>query len=105
MSIATDLSANLMGVFTLQRTPEKHGPSIDSFGNRFNAQLKIWDAQMADRKYVAGDEVTIADFALYPVMFRCKEVTPRFAEGCPNIDRWYGEIGARPGVRKGLDFG
>lgn len=105
MSIATDLSANLMGVFTLQRLPEKHAPSIDSFGNRFNAQLKVWDGVMADRKYVGGDEVTIADFALHPVLYRCKQVTPQYAEGCPNIERWYAEIDARPGVRKGVDFG
>ena len=30
---------------------------------------------------------------------------PEFTNDCPNIDRWYEEIGARPGGQKGLDFG
>ena len=104
MSIATDMTGVLMAVLTIGRMQDPHQPSIDEFGHRFNAYLKYWDGLMADRKYAAADEVTIADFAFFPVVSRAKEMTPQFTEGCPNIDRWYAEIGARPGVQRGLDF-
>lgn len=104
MSIATDMTGVLMAILTLGRMEAPHQPSIDDFGARFNNYLTFWNGLMADRKYAAADEVTIADFAFYPVVYRAKEVVPQFTHGCPVIDRWYDEIGARPGVRKGLDF-
>ena len=104
MSVATDMTGVLMAVFTIGRMENPHKPTMDDFGARFNRYMKYWDGLMADRKYAGADEVTIADFAFYPVVYRAKAVTPQFTEGCPNIDRWYAEIGARPGVQKGVDF-
>jgi len=104
MSIATDMTGVLMAIFTIGRMENPHIPTMDDFGARFNRYMKAWDGQMATRKYAGADEVTIADFAFYPVVYRAKAVTPQFTEGCPNIDRWFAEIGARPGVQKGVDF-
>ncbi len=104
MSICTDMTGNLMGLLTIARLPEPDQASMDTFGNRFNELLKVWDGLLADRKYAAGAEVSIADFAFYPVMFRCKGVAPQYAQGCPNVDRWFEETGARPGVQKGVTF-
>jgi GST-like protein len=104
LGIATDMTGVLMAVFTIGRMENAHKPTMDDFGARFNRYMKYWDGLMGDRKCVGGDEVTIADFAFYPVVYRAKAVTPQFTEGCPNIDRWYAEIGARSGVQKGVDF-
>lgn len=104
MGIATDMTGVLMAILTLGRMKEPHQPSIDDFGARFNDYLKYWDGLMADRKFAAADEITIADFAFFPVVYRAKSVVPQFTQGCPNIDRWYDGIAARPGVQKGLDF-
>lgn len=104
MSIATDMTGVLMAILTIGRMENPHQPTIDDFGARFNRYMKYWDGLMAGRKYAGAGEVTIADFAFYPVVYRAKAVTPQFTEGCPNIDRWYAEIGARSGVQKGLDF-
>ncbi|MEX2455576.1 MAG: glutathione S-transferase family protein [Rhodospirillaceae bacterium] len=104
MNVATDMGSALMSVLMITRSSEPHAPSIEMFGNRFHDLLKIWDAALAERRFCAGDDVSIVDFAFYPVVLRCKAVTPQFAAGCPNVDRWYDEIGARPGVRKGIDF-
>lgn len=104
MSVATDMTGVLMAILTIGRMENPHQPTLDDFGARFNRYLKYWDGLMADRKYAGADEVTIADFAFYPVVYRAKAVVPQFTGDCPNIDRWYEEIGARPGVQKGLDF-
>ena len=105
MNIATDMTGVLMAILTIGRMENPHQPTMDDFGARFNRYLTYWDGLMADRKYAAADEVTIADFAFFPVVYRARAVVPQFTEGCPNIDRWYADIGARPGVLKGLDFG
>ncbi len=105
MSIATDLGGHLMSVLTIGREKEPHQPTMDMFGRRFNDILKVWDGLLSERQYCGGSEVTIADFAMYPVMLRCKNVVPLYAEGCPSVDRWYDEMSARPGVQQGLDFG
>tara|TARA_R110002126_G_scaffold16432_3_gene65594 strand:- start:1576 stop:2208 length:633 start_codon:yes stop_codon:yes gene_type:complete len=104
MSIATDMTGVLAAIFNIGRMPDPHLPTMNDFGARFNRYMKYWDGLMADREFVAAGEVTIADFAFYPVVYRAKAVTPQFTEGCPNIDRWFAEIGARPGVQKGIDF-
>ena len=105
MSIGTDLSGTLQSALTIGRMAEPHGPTMDMFGKRFNDLLKVWDGMLGERRYCAGDEVTILDFALFPLLARCRAVAPRYAEGCPGVDRWFDEIGARPGVRRALEFG
>ena len=105
MSIATDMTGVLMAIMTIGRMDNPLQPTMDDFGARFNRYLKYWDGLMFTQKYAGADEVSIADFAFYPVVYRAKAVVPQYTDGCPNIDRWYDEIGARPGVQKGLDFG
>ncbi|HCH56776.1 MAG TPA: hypothetical protein DEV64_06770, partial [Rhodospirillaceae bacterium] len=104
MSIATDMTGVLMAILTIGRMENPHQPTVDDFGARFNRYLKYWNGLMADQKYAGADEISIADFAFYPVVYRAKAVVPQFTVECPNIDRWYEEIGARSGVQKGLDF-
>jgi GST-like protein len=104
MNVATDMSAALASVFTIARGPEPHKPSMELFGKRYHDLLKIWDTDLSKTRYCAGDEISLTDFAFYPVMLRCKAVVPQYAEGCPNVDRWYDEVGARPGVKKGVTF-
>ncbi len=105
MNVATDMSSALMSVFMIARSPEPHQPSVEMFGKRFHDLLKIWDKALASRRFCAGDAISITDFAFYPVMLRCKGVVPQYAVNCPNVDRWYDEVGARPGVKKGVTFG
>ena len=105
MSIATDMTGVLMAILTVGRMEDSHQPTMNDFGARFNRYLRYWDGLMKEHRFAGADEVSIADFAFYPVVYRAKSVVPQYTEGCPNIERWYDEIGARPGVQKGLDFG
>ena len=54
--------------------------------------------------YTTGDDVTIADFALFPVFMRCRDVVSEITEGPPNVDRWVADMAARSGVSKGMRF-
>jgi GST-like protein len=104
MNAATDMGPTLGSVFTIARSAAPHKPSQEMFETRFKQYLKTWDESLAKQKYCGGDEVTIADFALYAVYGRCKGVVPALVEGYPNLDRWAAEIGSRPGVKKGMSW-
>jgi GST-like protein len=105
MHASTDVGPTLASVFAIARSKDPHKPSQQLFEGKFRDQLKWWDDALATHKYCAGDEVTIADFALYAVVARARQVTPALTEGYRNLDRWLGEVGARPGVKKGMTFG
>jgi GST-like protein len=104
-NVAVDISGALAAAFTLNRAKEPHKPSIDAFGARYTDYLKIWEAKLAKQKYCMGDEVTIVDLALFGVVQRGNQVMPQLTEGLTHFNRWTADIAARPGVKKGLDFG
>ena len=55
----------------------------------------VLDKRLADRAYVAGDDYTIADMAIYPWLLRLqreRDQLGRFA----NLERWFEAIDKRP---------
>lgn len=63
---------------------------------------EVLDKQLADNKYVAGDEYSIADMAIYWwsfVGFDTDDIKEKF-EKFENIRRWQRDIGERPAVEK-----
>ncbi len=105
MNIATDLGFGLQTIFMIGRMKEPHKPTQEMFEQRYRRHLEVWDAALASRPYCAGRDLTIADFAFFGHMYRCRIVTPQLVEGLANIARWYDELAARPGVQNGVDFG
>ena len=104
MCATSDMGPTLGSIFVISRSKEPHKPSQQIFEDRWKDYMKAWDGTLAKQKYCAGDEVSIADFALYAVIGRAKQVVPALIEGYKNLDRWAAEIGARPGVQKGMKF-
>lgn len=102
--VTTDMGAILQTIFTVARSEHANDPSRGIFEDKYKQYLKVWDEKLANQKYLAGDEPTLADFALTAVHHRCMTVTPELGEGCPNIDRWLDEMLARPAVQTALDF-
>lgn len=102
--VTTDMGAILQTIFTVARSEHADDPSRKIFEDKYKQYLKVWDDKLASQKYLAGDEPTLADFALTAVHHRCMLVTPELGEGCPNIDRWLDEMRTRPAVQKALDF-
>jgi GST-like protein len=104
MSAASDMSTMVTAIITLSRSKEQHAPAIEIFKTMWKNYVKVWDARLGKQRYAAGNEVTIADFALYGAIGRMRNVQPALLEGFANIARWADEIAARPGVQRALKF-
>jgi len=70
--------------------------------------VDVLDKQLADHKYLVGDEYTIADIAWWP-WIRClgneKAYNARTVlelDSYQNVTRWFNLIASRPAVQKGI---
>ena len=70
-------------------------------------QLDVLDRQLTENQYVAGDEYSIADMAVWPwygglVIFNQYEAEEFLeARSYTNVVRWAEELHARPPVKRG----
>jgi GST-like protein len=87
-------------MFQLNGLPEKPAPAIAHFEKRMTSFLKYANDRLGKAEYLA-DEISIADFALYPVAAGSKDLIEKIG-GLDNLKKWIGKIGARPGVTKGM---
>jgi GST-like protein len=62
----------------------------------------VLDRQLARGRFVAGDEYTIADIAIWPWASR-HEWHQVDLHAFPHVLRWYREVAARPAVQRGYD--
>jgi glutathione S-transferase len=73
--------------------------------NRYtNEALKIYsvlDAQLGRSQYIAGDDYSIADIAIYPWL-RPQKMQGQNISNHPNLQRWYNTLRARPAIKRGL---
>ncbi len=87
--------------------PEKFQYPIDRFAMETKRQLDVLDRQLAERPYIAGDDYTIADMAIWPwygqlVLGRLYDAAEFLdVESYKNVVRWAKEIDARPAVQRG----
>lgn len=89
--------------------PEKMKYPIDRFTMETKRQLDLLDQTLADRAYIAGDEYTIADIAIWSWYGRLAlnelyEGSYEFLnmDEYHNLLEWAKRINERPGVQKGL---
>src|SRR5688572_19425065 len=104
MSASTDITPTLGALFAVVRSKDPHGPSADMFRSRLRGYFKVWDDRLAKQKYCAGNEVSIADFSLYAGYVRAKGTEAKVLEGYQNLERWGGEMAARPAMQRALKF-
>jgi len=102
MSASTDITPMFGTVNACVRAKEPHAATTEMFKQRLAAYFKVWNDFLAKRKYAGGNEVTIADFSLYAGYWRTKGAFPELVAGLGNLERWAGEIGARPGIQRAL---
>ncbi len=66
----------------------------------------VMDAQLAARRYLAGDEYTIADIISWPwAMLLGRLIDESLWEKFPALKRWIDEVQARPAVERGQKAG
>ncbi len=88
--------------------PTKIEYCIDRFAMETKRQLDVLDRQLADHKFIAGDQYTIADMAIWPwygaiVLGKIYDDSATFLEAhtYKNLGRWVKMIGERPAVQRG----
>jgi glutathione S-transferase len=91
----------LMGVFWgFYRTPE---PQRDLLAIRKKvaacaSHFQLLDRVLADRRYLLGDELTLADIPAATALYRYFGLDVE-RPAVPNVEAWYGRLQARPAYR------
>jgi GST-like protein len=87
--------------------PEKYEYPINRFTMEVKRQLDVLDRNLAERRYLIGDEYTIADMAVFPwyggaVLANLYDAEVFLeAKSYTNVVRWASEIQKRPAVKRG----
>lgn len=72
---------------------------------RYSAETRrlygVLDRRLADHEFVAGP-LSVADFAILGWAWRHERHKVSFAD-YPNVGRWYDQLMARPGVKRGME--
>ena len=87
--------------------PEKFEYPINRFAMEIKRQLDVLDKNLADRRFMTGDDYTIADMAIWPwygvlVAGKIYDAAEFLSvHEYKNVMRWQEEIYARPAVKRG----
>ena len=81
--------------------PEKVPYAIERFTNETRRLWGVMDKRLDDRDWLAADEFSIADIAVFPWAMR-HEWQGISLDEFPNMKRWYEVVESRPGVKRGL---
>lgn len=90
--------------------PEKFEYAIDRYAMEAKRQLDVLNRQLAEREFVAGDEYTIADIAIWPwyggvVLDRVYSAAEFLSvHEYEHVLRWAEAIDARPAVKRGREL-
>jgi GSH-dependent disulfide-bond oxidoreductase len=87
--------------------PTKIEYAIDRFAMEVKRQLDVLDQHLAKNEYMAGDEYTIADMAIWPwygalakgLLYEAGEFLA--VQEYKNVQRWTDQIAKRPAVQRG----
>jgi GST-like protein len=87
--------------------PEKNEYAIDRYAMEVKRQLDVLDRRLAEARYLAGNDYTIADIANWPwygglakgLLYGSGEFLA--VHEYKNVNRWADEIGKRPAVQRG----
>lgn len=87
--------------------PEKLEYPIDRFAMEVKRQMDVLDKRLADNAYLAGDDYTIADMAVWPwygalafgLLYEAGEFLQ--VQDYKNVQRWAMQIAQRPAAKRG----
>ncbi len=87
--------------------PIKIEYAIDRFAMEVKRQLDVLERHLAENEYMAGDEYSIADMAIWPwygamamgLLYNAAEFLE--VESYTNVRRWAAQISARPAAQRG----
>ena len=82
--------------------PEKIPYAIERYSNEARRLYGVMNRQIARHRYIAGDEYTIADIAIFPWLRSWKNQGIDWNDH-PHLKGWFDEIAARPAVMRGVE--
>jgi len=88
--------------------PEKLQYPIDRYTMEVKRQMDVLDRRLAESEFIAGDEYTIADMAIWPwygalaagKLYESGEFLD--VQSYKNLQRWQNQIVARPAAKRGI---
>jgi len=88
--------------------PEKLEYPIDRYAMEVKRQLDVLDRELASQTYIAGNDYTIADMAIFPwygalvlgLLYDAAEFLS--VDDYKNVKRWATAIAERPAVKRGI---
>jgi GST-like protein len=78
--------------------------AVRRFEDEVNRLYGVMNNRLYDRRYLAGDAYTIADMISYPWTLSW-EAHGQNIDDFPYFKRWFEELSARDGVKRGVDVG
>ncbi len=84
--------------------PEEITYAIDRYTGEAERIYGVIDCRLAESNYIAGDQYTIADIAVYPWLVS-HEAQGQDIEDFPHLKRWFDAIGSRPAVQREREVG
>jgi len=90
--------------FWYRSAPYKFKFAIDRATIEVKRQLDVLDKELATKKYLCGDQYSIADIALWPWIRSLKNADTflSFSKDYPHLVAWFDTIKERPAVKRGI---
>ena len=81
--------------------PEKIDYAINRYTNEAKRLYGVMDKQLATRKFIACNQYTVADIAIFPWLRSWQNQGIDWAD-FPYLKEWFDRVGARPAVQRGV---
>ena len=82
--------------------PEKIEYAVNRYTNEARRLYGVMNKRLANSKYIAGSEYTIADISIFPWLRSWKNQGIDWND-YPHLKGWFDEIAARPAVKRGVE--
>ena len=82
--------------------PEKIEYAVDRYTNEAKRLYGVMNKRLANSRYIAGPDYSIADIAIFPWLRSWKNQGVAWNDH-PHLKGWFDEIAARPAVQRGVD--
>ena len=84
-----------------QYAPDKLEYAINRYSNEAKRLYGVMDRQLASSKFIACNQYTIADIAIFPWLRNWENQGTERAD-FPHLKKWFDLVGARPAVQRGV---
>jgi GST-like protein len=81
--------------------PEKIEYAVNRYTNEAKRLYGVMDRQLAAHKFMAGNQYTVADIAIFPGLRSWQNQGIDWAD-YPHLKKWFDTIAARPAVQRGV---